>query len=263
MGVLEQFRVDGKVAVVTGAGRGIGAACALALAEAGADVVLASRTEEQLRDVAAQVEALGRRAAVVPVDVNDNDATAGLVDQAVQALGGLDIVVNNAGGTMPRPLLDTSPGYLERAFHFNVTTAFVLTKAAVPAMLERGGGAVVNIGSMAGRTADRGMLAYGVAKAALAHLTREAAADLAPRIRVNGIAVGSVATSALEVVLDDDGMRTTMEQLTPLRRLGHVDDIAAACLWLASPAGSFVTGKMVEVDGGLQSPNLPLGLPDL
>lgn len=262
-GVLERFRVDGSVAIVTGAGRGIGAACALALAEAGADVVVASRTEDQLREVAKEVEALGRRAVVAPVDVNDDSATAGLVARAVDELGGVDIVVNNAGGTMPRPFLDTSPGYLERAFHFNVTTAFVLTKAAVPAMLERGGGAVVNISSAMGRMADRGMLAYGTAKAALAHLTRLAAADLAPRIRVNAIAVGSVATSALEIVTGDDEMRRTMESATPVHRLGEVEDIAAACLWLASPAGSFVTGKVIEVDGGLQAPNLPLGLPDL
>jgi 7-alpha-hydroxysteroid dehydrogenase len=263
MGILERFRVDGKVAIVTGGGRGIGAGCALALAEAGADVLLTSRTEGQLREVADRVEALGRRAVVVPADVNDNEATEALVARAVDDLGGVDIVVNNAGGTMPRPFLDTSAGYLERAFHFNVTTAFVLTKAAVPSMLERGGGAVVNIGSMAGRTADRGFIAYGTAKAALAHLTKEMAADLSPRIRVNGIAVGSVATSALEIVLEDDGLRTQMEQLTPLKRLGEVEDIAAACLWLASPAGSFVTGKMIEVDGGLQAPNLPLGMPDL
>jgi 7-alpha-hydroxysteroid dehydrogenase len=262
-GVLERFRVDGKVAIVTGAGRGIGAGCALALAEAGADVVLASRTEEQLRAVAEEVEALGRRAVVAPIDVNDDAATIGLVERAVSELGGVDIVVNNAGGTMPRPFLDTSPGYLERAFHFNVTTAFVLTKAAVPAMLERGEGAVVNISSAMGRMADRGMLAYGTAKAGLAHLTRLAAADLAPRIRVNAIAVGSVATSALEIVTGDDGMRAAMEEATPVKRLGEVEDIAAACLWLASPAGSFVTGKVIEVDGGLQAPNLPLGLPDL
>jgi 7-alpha-hydroxysteroid dehydrogenase len=262
-GVLERFRVDGKVAIVTGAGRGIGAGCALALAEAGADVVLASRTEEQLRAVAEEVEALGRRAVVAPIDVNDDAATIGLVERAVSELGGVDIVVNNAGGTMPRPFLDTSPGYLERAFHFNVTTAFVLTKAAVPAMLERGEGAVVNISSAMGRMADRGMLAYGTAKAGLAHLTRLAAADLAPRIRVNAIAVGSVATSALEIVTGDDDMRAAMEEATPVKRLGEVEDIAAACLWLASPAGSFVTGKVIEVDGGLQAPNLPLGLPDL
>jgi 7-alpha-hydroxysteroid dehydrogenase len=262
-GVLERFRVDGKVAIVTGAGRGIGAGCALALAEAGADVVLASRTEEQLQAVAKEIETLGRRAVVAPIDVNDDDATAALVDRAVVELGGVDIVVNNAGGTMPRSFLDTSPGYLERAFHFNVTTAFVLTKAAVPAMLERGDGAVVNISSAMGRMADRGMLAYGTAKAALAHLTRLAATDLSPRIRVNAIAVGSVATSALEVVTSDDTMRETMEHATPVKRLGEVEDIAAACLWLASPAGSFVTGKVIEVDGGLQAPNLPLGLPDL
>ncbi len=263
MGVLELFRVDGKVAIVTGAGRGIGAGCALALAEAGADVVLTARTEEQLRQVAGQVEALGRRAVVVPADANDTDALAALVETARAELGGVDIVVNNAGGSAPRPLLDTSVGYLERAFHFNVTTAFALTKAAVPAMLERGGGAVVNISSAMGRMADRGMLAYGTAKGALSHMTRLAAADLAPRIRVNGIAVGAVATSALEVVTGDEGMLGQMESLTPLKRIGQVDDIAAACLWLASPAGSFVTGKLVEVDGGLQAPNLPLGLPDL
>lgn len=263
MGVLERFRVDGKVAIVTGSGRGIGAASALALAEAGADVVLTARTQEQLDEVAAQVEALGRRAVTQVCDANDTDALAALVPLAVEALGGVDILVNNAGGSAPRPLLDTSVGYFERAFHFNVTTAFALTKAAVPAMLERGGGSVVNISSAMGRMADRGFVAYGTAKAGLAHLTKLTAADLAPRIRVNAIAVGSVATSALETVLDDEVMRTTMEQATPLKRLGEVEDIAAACLWLASPAGGFVTGKVVDVDGGLQAPNLPLGLPDL
>ncbi len=263
MGVLERFRVDGRVAIVTGAGRGIGAGCALALAEAGADVVLTARTEEQLRAVATEVEAFGRRAVVVPADANDVDALAGLVATATDELGGVDIVVNNAGGAAPRPFLDTSVGCLARSFHFNVTSAVALTKAAVPAMLERGGGAVVNISSTMGRLADRGMLAYGTAKAALSHMTRLAAADLAPRIRVNGIAVGSVATSALEVVTSDEGMLGQMESLTPLKRIGQVEDIAAACLWLASPAGSFVTGKVIEVDGGLQAPNLPLGLPDL
>lgn len=263
MGILERFRVDGQVAIVTGAGRGIGAGCALALAEAGADLVLTARTEEQLQAVAKEIEALGRRAIVVPGDANDVEFLASLVGRATDDLGGVDIVVNNAGGTAPRPLLDTSPGYLERSFHFNVTTAFALTKAAVPVMLGRGGGAVVNISSAMGRMADRGMLAYGTAKAALSHLTRLAAADLAPRIRVNAIAVGSVATAALEIVTEDEGMRTQMEQATPLKRIGAVEDIAAACLWLASPAGSFVTGKVVEVDGGLQAPNLPLGLPDL
>ena len=117
--------------------------------------------------MAKEIEALGRRAVVVPIDVNDNDAVAALVDRCMDAFGRVDIVVNNAGGTMPRPFLDTSPGYLERAFHFNVTTAFVLSKAAVPHMLEQGDGAIVNISSTMGRLRDRGMLAYGTAKAAL------------------------------------------------------------------------------------------------
>jgi 7-alpha-hydroxysteroid dehydrogenase len=260
---LDRFRIDGRAAIVTGAGRGIGAATALVLADAGADVVLASRTAEQLEAVAKEIEAAGRRAIVAPMDVNDNDSVASLVDQCIEAFGRVDIVVNNAGGTMPRPLLDTSPGYLERAFHFNVTSAFVLSKAAVPHMLAAGEGSIVNISSAIGRLRDRGMLAYGTAKAALSHMTRMMAADLAPKVRVNAIAVGSVATSALEVVLESDELRTQMVQGTPLKRLGEPDDIALAALYLASPASSFVTGKILEVDGGLEEANLELGLPDL
>jgi len=233
------------------------------LADAGADVVLASRTVEQLEAVAKEIEDAGRRAVVAPMDVNDNDSVASLVDRCVEAFGRVDIIVNNAGGTMPRPLLDTSPGYLERAFHFNVTSAFVLSKTAVPHLLESDGASIVNISSAIGRLRDRGMLAYGTSKAALSHMTRMMAADLAPKVRVNAIAVGSVATSALEVVLESDELRTQMVDGTPLKRLGAPDDIALAALYLASPASSFVTGKILEVDGGLEEANLELGLPDL
>ena len=261
--VLERFRVDGKVAIVTGAGRGIGAATAVALAEAGADVLLAARTQEQLEAVAAKVRAHGQRALVVPTDVDDEERLAGLADRAVAELGRLDIVVNNAGGTAPRPFLATSAGYLQRSFHFNVVTAFVLSKAAVPHMLEQGGGSIVNISSAIGRLRDRGFVAYGTAKAALSHMTRLMAADLSPNIRVNGIAVGSVATSALETVLTDDAIRNEMVGRTPLKRLGEADDIAIAALYLASGASSFVTGKIFEVDGGLEEANLALNIPDV
>lgn len=261
--ILDRFLLTDQVAIVTGAGRGIGAATAVALAEAGADVVLASRTESQLREVAAQVEATGRRALVVPADLSDLDTVAALAPAAIEAFGRLDVVVDNLGGSMPRPFEHTSPRFLAEAFSFNVATAHALNRAAVPLMLETGGGAIVGISSVMGRVSGRGFLAYGTAKAALAHYTRLAARDLSPRIRVNAIAVGSVATSALDIVLDDEAMRTTMEEVTPLKRIGHPDDIAATVLYLASAAGSYVTGKIIEVDGGLEQPNLDLGFADL
>ena len=283
--ILDRFRVTGQAAVVTGAGRGIGAATAIALAQAGADVLISARTGDQLAKVAREIETAGRRAVVVPADLSDLDATAGLARAAAEAFGRLDIVVNNVGGALPRPFLATKPHHLADAFQFNVGIAHRLTQAAVPCLLasrhetSRGGGAsgddaaggtagqgqgvVINISSVMGRVAGRGYLAYGTAKAALAHYTRLAAADLAPRIRVNAIAVGSVATSALDIVLTDDELRERMERTTPLGRIGDPGDIAAAVLFLASPAGGYITGKVIEVDGGLSQPNLDLGLPDL
>ena len=287
--ILDLFRVTGRVAVVTGAGRGLGAAAAVALAQAGADVVISARSADQLASVAAQVEAAGRRALVVPADLSDTDAAAGLAGAAVEAFGRLDIVVNNVGGAMPRPFAATKPRHLEAAFHFNVAVAHALTQAAVPHLLAAAGegmpagaeegmpagaggagqgsgapaSAVINISSAVGRTAGRGYLAYGTAKAALAHYTRLAAADLAPRIRVNAIAVGAAATSALDIVLTDDGLRRQMEQATPLGRIGDPQEVAAAVVFLASPASGYITGKILEVDGGIERPNLDLGIPDL
>jgi 7-alpha-hydroxysteroid dehydrogenase len=261
--VLDRFKLDGRVAVVTGAGRGIGAGCARALAEAGADVAITARTKEQLDAVADDIRGFGRKALVVTRDVSELESLDALVEQTVSEFGRLDIVVNNAGGSMPTGLMDTSVRMFEGAFHFNVTTAFALSKAAIPHMLKNDSGAIVNISSAMGRLRDRGFVAYGTAKAALAHMTRLMAADCAPRIRVNAIAVGSVATSALEIVLTNDELRTEMVDKTPLGRLGEVDDIALAALYLASDAASFVTGKVLEVDGGLEEANLDMHLPDL
>ncbi|MPY96426.1 MAG: SDR family oxidoreductase [Actinophytocola sp.] len=261
--ILDRFRLDGQAAIVTGAGRGIGAATALALAEAGADVALSARTESQLDDVAGKITALGRKAVVVPADLSDLDAIAALAETAHSELGRVDIVVNNVGGAMPNAFLTTKPDDVKDAFHFNVATAHTLTQAAVPKMLETGGGSVVAVSSVVGRVSGRGYLAYGTAKAALAHWSKLAARDLAPKIRVNAISVGSVLTSALDVVAQHDQIRTAMEQATPLRRIGEAEDIAAAILYLTSRAGGYVTGKVLEVDGGLETPNLDLGIPDL
>ena len=263
MSVLDLFRVEGKVAIVTGAGRGIGAATAVALAEAGADVVVSARTTEQIEQVAQTIRGLGRGAAVVPADLNDTANLEKLVSTAASELGRVDIVVNNVGGTFPTPFLQTTDEFLEEAFHFNVTTALALSRAAVPAMLETGGGSIVNISSVMGRLSGRGYLAYGTAKAALSHMTRLMAADLSPRVRVNAIAVGATATSALDIVMSHDELRTQMEQATPLGRIGDPQEIAAGVLYLVSDAGAFITGKVLEIDGGTEAPTLDLPLPDL
>lgn len=262
--ILDRFRIDDKVAIVTGAGRGLGAAIAVAFAEAGADVLIAARSEPELTQVAAQIRETGRRAEVVVADLSDPDTAAGLAQAAVDGFGRLDIVVNNVGGAMPRPLLDTKPKHLTAAFDFNVTNAHALILAAVPFLLANDdGGSIINVTSAVGRLPGRAYAAYGTAKAALAHYTRLAAMDLNPRIRVNGIAPGAIHTSALDIVAADDGMRSAVESTTPLKRLGEPADIAAAALYLASPAGAYVTGKVLEVDGGIIAPNLDLPIPDL
>jgi len=268
--IVDRFSVTDQVAIVTGAGRGLGAATAVALAEAGADVLISARTAEQLEVVAEQVRATGRRCLVVAADLSDLDAVAGLAQAAYDEFGRLDTVVNNVGGTFPREFMQTSNRFLNEAFSFNVTTAHALTKAAVPLMLkdaEDGQSgkqkSVVTISSMMGRTADRGFIAYGTAKAALAHWTKMAAQDLSPRIRVNGIYVGSILTSALEFVAGQPELMGQLEGKTPLGRVGEPEDIAAGVLYLSSKAGQYVTGKLLEIDGGIQQPTLDLGFADV
>jgi 7-alpha-hydroxysteroid dehydrogenase len=263
MVLLDRFRVDGRVAIVTGAGRGIGAASALALAEAGADVVLAARTSDQLRATADAIQATGRRARVVIADLADLSQAPLLVAEARAAFGRLDIVVSNVGGAVPRPFLETSADDIAQAFHFNVATAHALLRSAVPVMLDSGDGTVITISSVAGLAAARGLLSYGTAKGALIHYTRLAAQDLAPRIRVNAIAAGTIETAATRVIAQDVTLRARIEAVTPLHRLGTVQDVAAAVVYLASPAGAYLTGTVLEVAGGLQTPATAELHPDL
>ena len=252
--ITDRFDLSGRVAIVTGAGKGIGAGCALGLAEAGADVALAARTASDLDAVAERITALGRRAIAVPTDVTDADQLQALVTRTVDELGRVDILVNNAGGWDPRPVMATSPRNVEAAFKFNVLAAFTLTQLCVPHMVETGGGSVVNISSRAASMVQPCFVAYATAKAALSMMTRAMAPELAPTVRVNAIEVGGVETAALEHVLTDDSVRRQLEEGTPMQRIGQPEDIAAAVLYLASDAASWVTGKIFEVDGGVESP---------
>ena len=245
-----------RVAVVTGAGRGIGRAIALAFAEMGADVVCAARTEREIEATADAIRGFGRRALPVRCDVTDAAQLDALAARTKQEFGRIDLLVNNAGGYPPMAFLDTDVPSWEWCVRFNLTSAFALTRACLPHMLEGDGGVVLNISSAAGRIVRKGFVAYGTVKAALSFMTRQLAAEFAPRVRVNALAVGAVETSALRPFLTDE-LRAQMEAMTPMRRIGTVEDIALAALWLCSPAGGWVTGKVVEVDGGTETTNWP------
>ncbi|MEM1033512.1 MAG: glucose 1-dehydrogenase [Myxococcota bacterium] len=258
--LLDRFRLEDKVVVVTGGGRGIGRGIALGFGEAGAKVVVAARRRHTLDEVVSALAERGADGLAVPTDVNEPEALDALVAQTLERFGHIDILVNNAGGTPPLIALQTSDETFAQAFHFNVTTAFSLSRRVIPHLLERGG-CILNISSAMSHLVDSGFVSYGTAKAALNHLTRLLAAEFAPKVRVNALAVGAVVTDALEAVTQMASLREAMIDKTPMSRLGTVDDVAAVALLLCSDAGSWVTGKVYEVDGGAVDSTWPMKIP--
>lgn len=253
MSILDLFRLDGQVAVVTGSGRGIGRGIALALAEAGADVVVTARRTDDVLATADEVRRRGRRAVALPGDLRSAGLPDRLARAAVEELGGLDVWVSNAGGTDERgvrPLVQTSDTQLRDMLELNLVVAQAGARAAAQRMGP--GGAIVHVASGAGMRAAPNTGAYGAAKAAVLSLTATMAAELAPSgVRVNAVSPGMVPTDSFYDVLEfTEADLPRLAATVPLGRLGTPQDIAAAVVYLASPASSWVTGQNLLVGGG-------------
>jgi NAD(P)-dependent dehydrogenase (short-subunit alcohol dehydrogenase family) len=249
---LDGFKLDGQAAVVTGASKGIGKAIALALAQAGARVVMAARGRDELERAAKEVEAAGGTAVAVPADVTDMGQVQALIDRTVAEFGSMDILVNNAGAApFMSSLADIRLEGFEKYFRVNFMGAVYCTKAATPVLLGQGHGCVLNIASVAGFIATPGEAYYGAAKAALIQFTRTMAREWASSgIRVNALAPGWVDTPMNEPLRALPEVNREIIGSIPMGRWGRPEEIAAAALFLCSPAASFITGSVLVADGG-------------
>ena len=246
------FDLTGKVALITGSSRGIGKAIAEALADAGAKVVISSRKADACKAVADQLVERGRHAIAVPCNVSSKEELQRLVDATLAEWGGVDVLVCNAA-TNPvfGPLSQVLDSAFDKVMGTNVRSNFWLCNMVIPQMAERRDGAVILIASIAGIKGNTTIGTYGISKAAEMQLARNLALEWGPHnIRVNSIAPGVIRTDFARALWEDGGKRSRLEAATPLRRIGEPRDIAGLAVLLASPAGSFITGQSIVIDGG-------------
>jgi 3-oxoacyl-[acyl-carrier protein] reductase len=243
-------QLTNQIAVVTGAGRGIGRAIALKFANEGADVVVVSRTQENSEKVAAEIRALGRKAWAHAVDVSDAAAVSAAAEQILAEAGKVDILVNNAGVTRDGLLMRMSDADWDTVLNTNLKGAFLVTKAFSRAMIKARAGRIINISSVIGLIGNAGQCNYAASKAGLIGFTQSAAKELAGRgITVNAIAPGFIETDMTAELKEE--MKAALLKQIPLGCLGQSEDIAGAALYLASPAARYVTGQVLTVDGGM------------
>ena len=245
------FSLDNKIALVTGGGRGLGRAIALAFAEAGADVAVASRSREQLDEVANEIRAKGHRAFVVEADVSESESVTAMVDATRKEFGRIDILVNSAGVGWAEKLTEMSDGTWDWIIKTNLTGTFYACRAVARVMIEQGGGSIINIASVAGVKGPPGLGAYAASKAGVIAMTKVLALENVRRhLRVNVIAPGYFRTDMNSAALDDPEIGPKITGRIPMRRAGKPEEIGGLAVYLASDEASFVTGEVYFISGG-------------
>jgi len=249
--ILDQFSLDGKVALVTGSGRGLGRAMALALAEAGADLVVTARTKREIEETASHIRELGRRAISVVCEVTKRSSVDRVVDRAVSKLDRLDILVNNAGVAIVKPFLKFDLKEWYATMNTNLTSMFLFCQAVGPIMMNQGGGKIINVTSVLGVKGRAGMVPYAASKGGVIQFTRNLAVEWAPyHIRVNAIGPGAFYTRPMKVVLDDPKLGPIRREKIPLKRHGKPEELGPLVVYLASDASDYMTGEVIYMDGG-------------